>query len=125
MPMILALATLAAVPLWLRISLRTAKHRALTAAALWLALWSLPLVLLREGDTTMLVIAHRLSTITLADRIVHLDGGTIRNVGTHEELLEDPEYVALVTAYEEEPFEEEPTASVGVGGATEAEGDGQ
>jgi ABC-type multidrug transport system fused ATPase/permease subunit len=80
---------------------------------------------LREGDTTMLVIAHRLSTITLADRIVHLDGGTIRNVGTHEELLEDPEYVALVTAYEEEPFEEEPAASVGVGGATEAEGDGQ
>jgi ATP-binding cassette subfamily B protein len=79
---------------------------------------------LREGDTTMLVIAHRLSTITLADRIVHLDGGTIRSVGTHSELLEDPEYVALVTAYEEEPFEEEPTASVGVGGSTEAEGDG-
>ncbi len=29
-------------------------------------------------------------------------------VGTHEELLSDPEYVALVTAYEDEPFEEEP-----------------
>ena len=86
---------------------------------------------LRAGDTTMLVIAHRLSTITLADRIVHLDGGTIRNVGTHEELLEDPEYVALVTAYEEEPFEEEPTASVGVGsgpgvaGRAEDTGEGQ
>ena len=30
------LASLAAVPLWLHISLRTAKHRALAAAALWL-----------------------------------------------------------------------------------------
>ena len=49
------LATLAAVPLWLRISLKTAKHRALAAAALWLALWSLPLVFLREGDTTVLI----------------------------------------------------------------------
>ena len=49
------LATLAAVPLWLRISLRTAKHHALVAAALWLALWSLPLVFLREGDTTVLI----------------------------------------------------------------------
>ncbi|MCP4434479.1 MAG: ABC transporter ATP-binding protein [Actinomycetia bacterium] len=66
---------------------------------------------LRQGDTTMLVIAHRLSTIQLADRIVHLDEGTVRSVGTHEELLEDPEYVALVTAYEDEPFEEEPSAA--------------
>jgi ABC-type multidrug transport system fused ATPase/permease subunit len=57
---------------------------------------------LREGDTTMLIVAHRLSTILLADRVVHLDGGTVRAVGTHEELLADPDYVALVTAYEQE-----------------------
>ncbi|MDJ0852504.1 MAG: MFS transporter [Myxococcota bacterium] len=49
-------ATLAAVPLWLRISLGTGKHRTLTAAALWLALFSVPLVFLREGDTTTLIV---------------------------------------------------------------------
>jgi ATP-binding cassette subfamily B protein len=55
---------------------------------------------LRAGSTTMLVVAHRLSTILLADRVVHLDRGTVRAQGTHQELLADPEYAALVTAYE-------------------------
>ncbi len=55
---------------------------------------------LRSGDTTMLVVAHRLSTILLADRVVHLEDGTVRGIGTHAELLDDPEYAALVTAYE-------------------------
>lgn len=49
------LATLAAVPLWLWLSKRIGKHRALMAAALWLAVLSLPLALLREGDTTLLI----------------------------------------------------------------------
>jgi Na+/melibiose symporter-like transporter len=55
--MILAenLATLAAVPLWLWLSKRIGKHRALMAAALWLAVLSLPLALLREGDTGLLI----------------------------------------------------------------------
>jgi ATP-binding cassette subfamily B protein len=57
---------------------------------------------LRQGDTTMVVVAHRLSTILLADKVVHLDQGRVRSVGTHEELLANPEYSALVTAYEEE-----------------------
>jgi Na+/melibiose symporter-like transporter len=50
------LAALAAVPLWLRISLGTGKHRALAAAALWLSVFSVPLVFLREGDTTALIV---------------------------------------------------------------------
>ncbi len=49
------LATLGAVPIWLAISVRTGKHRALMAAALWIAVWSLPLVFMREGDTVLLI----------------------------------------------------------------------
>jgi subfamily B ATP-binding cassette protein MsbA len=39
-------------------------------------------------DRTTFVIAHRLSTVRRATRIVVLDGGVIREMGTHDELLE-------------------------------------
>lgn len=57
---------------------------------------------LRDGSTSMLIVAHRLSTIMLADRVVHLADGRVRGEGTHEQLLADPDYAALVHAYETE-----------------------
>ncbi|WP_235938340.1 ABC transporter ATP-binding protein [Chitinophaga solisilvae] len=39
------------------------------------------------ADRTAVIIAHRLSTISKADKIIVLDKGEIREMGTHEELL--------------------------------------
>ncbi len=44
---------------------------------------------LMKGRTT-LVIAHRLATVRAANRILVLDGGEVREVGRHEELLGKP-----------------------------------
>ena len=63
---------------------------------------------LRDGDhaPAMLIVAHRLSTIRLADRVVFVKDGTIAGRGTHEQLLQDPDYLALATAYEEAEAED-------------------
>ena len=50
------LGTLLAVPVWLALSVRLGKHRALMGAALWLALWSVPLIFLRVGDVNLLIV---------------------------------------------------------------------
>ena len=54
-----------------------------------------------EHAPSMLIVAHRLSTIRLADRVVFVKAGRIADRGTHEELLANPDYLALATAYEE------------------------
>ncbi len=52
---------------------------------------------LSEGRTT-LVVAHRLSTIRNADRIAYIDKEGIRELGTHQELLEKGGYYAALHA---------------------------
>lgn len=53
----------------------------------------------RELETTLIVVAYRLSTIRLTDRVLYLEGGRLRATGSHEELLAEPGYAAMVHAY--------------------------
>ncbi|MEV0890426.1 ABC transporter ATP-binding protein [Promicromonospora sp. NPDC050262] len=53
--------------------------------------------------TTVIMVAYRMSSVALADRVVHVEGGRVVDVGTHDELMaRDPGYRALATAYEAE-----------------------
>jgi ATP-binding cassette subfamily B protein len=44
------------------------------------------------SNRTSFIIAHRLSTIKNADCIMYIDGGVIKEMGTHEELLKQKGY---------------------------------
>lgn len=51
-----------------------------------------------SATTTVLVVAHRLSTVTMADRIVVMDAGLVRGIGTHYQLVaNDDLYRELAT----------------------------
>jgi ATP-binding cassette subfamily B protein len=50
----------------------------------------------RSGKTTLLI-AHRISTIEKMDKIIFIDDGRVRAVGSHEELIDTcPEYKTMV-----------------------------
>jgi ABC-type multidrug transport system fused ATPase/permease subunit len=51
------------------------------------------------GGKTTLTIAHRLSTVRDADRVVVLEAGTVRAVGTHDELYERDDYYRALCNY--------------------------
>ncbi len=54
-----------------------------------------------SSHRTTIIIAHRLQTARAADRIVVLDNGAVREVGSHEELLEaGDQYAAMWEAFE-------------------------
>lgn len=59
-----------------------------------------------SSGSSVLVVAYRMATIRLADRIVYLERGRIRGVGSHEELMTSSRgYRDLVTAYAREAAE--------------------
>jgi ATP-binding cassette subfamily B protein len=56
------------------------------------------------GNTTGLLVVHRPSTVALADRVALLQDGTLTHVGTHSELMQLPEYAAILSV--DDPYVE-------------------
>jgi glycoside/pentoside/hexuronide:cation symporter, GPH family len=56
-PMILAetVASLVTLPLWIKLSYKIGKHRALTLAGLWIGLWSLAFPIVGQGDVVLYI----------------------------------------------------------------------
>ncbi|MBD3185301.1 ATP-binding cassette domain-containing protein [Candidatus Bathyarchaeota archaeon] len=55
-------------------------------------------------ERTTIIITHRLSTIRNADLVVLMDGGEVRDVGTHEELhARQPDYASIFSQFEDLP----------------------
>jgi ATP-binding cassette subfamily B protein len=50
----------------------------------------------QAGKKTILVIAHRISTVRQADKIALIQGGTVKALGTHQELMRGSEYYERV-----------------------------
>ncbi len=50
----------------------------------------------QAGRKTILVIAHRISTVRQADKIALIEGGTVKGLGTHQDLMRGSEYYERV-----------------------------
>ncbi|MEP7054328.1 MAG: ABC transporter ATP-binding protein, partial [Actinomycetota bacterium] len=50
---------------------------------------------------TLIVVAYRRATIALADEIVYVESGQVRDRGTHDQLMRrQPGYADLISAYD-------------------------